>query len=251
VVNGPNPYAPPVSAEPPVPGTPPPGEVSVIEAIRWSFAGVGIGNLGLGLVLLFIPMVGGVLLMGWMAETHRRLVLRVGPAVPKFTFSEFGNFLMAGLPPITFALMVPLAMLAGVGVAAAMLGDQPDPGVLVGTLGVCFMACMVLSVLATSLTMAMMTRGELTGSLKEAFNLSASWAFAKRNFWALLGHHMLLGLLALPLMALGLLAFFVGLYIVAVALQFASLHLRWQIYERDLARGAEPVVVRTQPGGDM
>jgi hypothetical protein len=260
VVNGPNPYAAPGSEAPPVPATPPPPEVSVVAAIRWSFAGVGIGNLALGLLLLFIPMVGGLLLMGWMAETHRRLALRVGPSVPKFTFSEFGNFLMAGLPPfavqmaVSFVLMVPLGVLGGMGAAFALAGSSGgglDPTLMIAVLGGGGLLCVVLAFLVSALTMAMMVRGELSGSIKEAFNLRDSWAFAKRNFGALLGHHMLLGVLALPLMALGVLALFIGLYIVAIALQFASLHIRWQIYERDVARGAEPIFIRTQPGADL
>ena len=237
-----------------------PHDVSVVESIRWSFAGVGIGNLGIGLLLLFIPMVGGVLLMGWMAETHRRLALRIGPAVPKFKFADFGNYLMSGLPPfavqmaVTFVAMIPLTFVAGAGVAFAVVAtpkSEPNPILLAVTFGIVGLVCVVVAFLVSGLTMSMMTRGELTGSIKEAFNLRDTWTYMKRNFWALLGHHMLLGLLALPLMLLGVLAFFVGIYIVAVALQFASLHLRWQIYERDVARGAEPMFVRTLPGADL
>jgi hypothetical protein len=258
-VNGPNPYAAPGNDGPPVPPAAPPPDVSVIDAIKWSWSGVGFGNLAIGLLLLFIPMVGGILLMGWIAETHRRLALRIGPAVPKFRFSEFGNFLMSGLPPfavqmaVTFVLMFPLGVIAGMGAAFALASgpEGPDPVALGLLLGVGGLVTVVLAFVVGVLTMAMTIRGELSGSIKEAFNLPASWAFAKRNFAALVGHHVVLMLLAMPLMALGLLALFVGIYIVAIALQFAGLHLRWQIYERDVARGAEPVFVRTQPGADI
>lgn len=260
-MNGPNPYAPPGHDGPPVPAIAPPPTVSAMDAIKWSFSGVGFGNLALGLLLLFIPMVGGILLMGWMAETHRRLALRVGPSVPKFRFSELGNYLTSGLPPfavqmaVSLVLIIPFGLFAGVGAAVAVLAGRPGaepPAVLLGgVLGVGGLLCVVLVLVVLALTLAMTIRGELTGSIKEAFNVSASWAFTKRNFAALVGHHFVLGLLAMPLMALGLLALVVGMYIVAVALQFASLHLRWQIYERDVARGAEPVFVRTHPGADL
>ena len=97
----------------------------------------------------------------------------------------------------------------------------------------------------------MLADPESPALLTPAFNIPASWAFAKRNFAALVGHHFVLAVLGFPLLTLGLFALVVGVYVVAVALQFASLHLRWQIYERDVARGAEAVFVRTRPGADL
>ena len=250
-----NPYAAPASDDPAGPPTPVPTEVSALAAVKWSFSGVGFGNLALGLLLLLIPMVGGILLMGWHAETHRRLALRVGPAVPKFRFSEFGNYLMAGLPAfavqmaVAFIVSLPLALVAGVG--GAVVAMSGNTGVLAAGLGITVLLVMVVSFVVGIVVIPMQTRAELTGSIKQAFNVSASWAFAKRHFWAILGHHIVLSLIAIPLMIAGMLAVFIGMYFVVIALQFASMHLRWQLYERDVATGGEPLQIRTTPGADL
>ena len=98
-----NPYAPPVAnAYPQDPSTivEPGAKVSVIDSVKFAFSRqVGFGSLAMGLLLTFIPVVGPILLAGWMAESHRRLVRRESPSVRPFVFGEFVQYLTAGLVP--------------------------------------------------------------------------------------------------------------------------------------------------------
>ncbi|HEX5035352.1 MAG TPA: hypothetical protein VFW62_12810, partial [bacterium] len=50
------------------------------------------------------------------------------------------------------------------------------------------------------------------------------------------------------MMFAGMLFLFVGMYLVIVMLNFTYLHLRWQIYERYLRSGGEPIPLQTKSG---
>lgn len=239
------------------PGIEPPVELSTMEAVKWSFKATGLGNLAMGLLLLIIPMVGPVLLQGWMAQIHRRLVRREGPAVRSFQFDQFSDTLKAGLVPFlvqmagSMIIMIPMMviMVAGFAVITAVAagGGGSVGGIMVGlgALGM-FVVIMGLSLAAGVVLKAFTIRAELTGDLKAAFDFKAGMAMVKRQFKPMLVHMILLTLISIPLSFAGLLVFFIGVYIVAVALSFAQLHLRWQMYEHDIKSGGE--VLEVYPG---
>jgi hypothetical protein len=258
-----NPYAPPAAAFDPPPDGPPlePGaSVDVIESVKFAFGRVGFGRLLLGLVLLIIPIVGPICLAGWMAETHRRLASRQSPPVLGFRFEQFGQYLMAGLVPfvaqmaVTMMVLFPLMAVTGIAAAVAIPmiakgGASTGALLVLGLFGaILFTAVMLIMVVVV---MVMQTRAELSGNFNVTFQPAGILATARRVWPSIVGHSLLLGLVAVPLMLLGLLALIVGVYVVAVALQFAQLHLRWQIHELDLRRGGDPIPIRAGNGADI
>jgi hypothetical protein len=260
-----NPYAPPAGGGadptrvPAAPVEPPPG-VSALASVRFAFTQVGLGNLAMGLLLLIIPIVGPILLAGWHAETHRRLVRRETPCVRRFAFGEFTSYLMAGLVPfvaqmaVTFMAMLPAVFVLGLGAAVAIplfARGGPEPAVVILlALGVAG-AALVVGVLVGVLVTAMQIRAELSGSFPRTFDPPAIGRFVQRRWLQILGHSLLLALLAMPLMVAGLLVFIVGIYLVVVAVQFAQVHLRWQIYEADVREGGEILPVFPGNGADL
>ncbi len=261
-----NPYQPPVTVPPsqssPTAAESPHPSISVVAAIRFGFSRhVGFGNLAMGLLLSIIPVVGPVLLAGWLAETHRRLVRRESPTVRSFELGEFVNYLTAGLVPFVAQLVasliaiIPMTVVGAIlaGVLFVVLDGQSTNnvtllifvGVICGVLVVAAMAAMALIFIAAEV------RAELTGSFATTFNLQGIGGFMKRQWKPIIGHSLLLSLLAVPLLLLGLLALVVGMYFVSVALQFAHLHLRWQLYESDLRQGGEMLPVFPGNGADL
>lgn len=251
-----NPYAPPAPGMPPAaPAMAPSANISVIEAIKFSF-GVGFGNLAMTLLLMLIPWVGPVALMGWLSETHRRLARREGPAVLSFRFGDFVEYLKGGVAPflvqlvVTMIAMLPMGIgigvLAGFAVAAE---ESPIALGLVVVVGLIGMTALMVIMMAVATGAGI--RAELTGDLGSAFEFKAVLAFAKRNWLSILGHNLALGLLMMPLAFVGILAFVIGVYFVLAAMQFSSMHLRWQIYEQDLARGGPPISVRAGNGAKI
>jgi hypothetical protein len=261
-----NPYAPPAGSPSQIPPQPggalqPPLQVSAWASVKFAFSSnVGFGNLLLGLLLLIIPIIGPILLAGWHAETHRRLVRREFPSVRGFEFGEFTNYLMAGLVPfvaqmaVTMVAMFPLMFVMGIVAAVAVPivaegGGSPIALAVMGLFGAALM--FVVTALMIVLVTSMLVRAELTGNFNRTFDLPAVWRFMGRRWQALLGYSLLLGLIAMPLMLLGLLAFFVGIYVVVVAIQFAQVHLRWQIYEADVRAGGEVLAIHPGNGADI
>lgn len=261
-----NPYAPPAGSHsqiPPQPGgaVQPPLQISALAAVRFAFSSnVGFGNLMLGLLLLIIPIIGPILLAGWHAETHRRLVRREAPAVRGFEFNEFSNYLMAGLVPfaaqmaVTMVAMFPMMLAMGIGAALVVPivadgGGSPVALAVVGLLAALVM--LVVMVFMIVLITAMQVRAELTGNFTRTFDIPAVWRFMGRRWQPILGYSFLLGLIAFPLMLLGLLALFIGIYVVVVGIQFAQVHLRWQIYEADVQAGGEVLPVFPGNGADL
>jgi hypothetical protein len=210
--------------------------------------------------MLIVPIVGPIVLAGWLAETHRRLARRESPPVLGFRFAELGDYLMAGLVPfaaqlaVSFVAVVPVVFVAGaLAVAAIPIVQQGDPSpIVIAALAAVFLAVTLVVVAACVVVLTVMQiRGELTGSFPATFDPRGLGQMIARVWKPALGYSLLLGLLSMPLLLAGLLALFVGVYFVAVALQFAQMHLRWQIYEADLARGGTPLPVRAGNGADL
>ena len=233
-------------------------KVSTIDAIRWSFTATGFAKLGKGTLLMLIPLVGPIVLMGWSAETHRRLVRREEPAIRDFQFAHFGRYLQLGLAPFLVQMLVSLILTVPISVFFVILAAV-IPAVIIGSEGnmdtSIFM--IVMAVISTMIFLGsfaslllikpMQIRVELSNDFGKAFELGAVLSFIKRQWMPMLFHSVVLSLLSLPLMLLGLLACYFGIFFVAVALQFAQLHLRWQIYERDLQSGAPAIVLAEDP----
>lgn len=260
-----NPYAPPVAnAYPQDPSTivEPRPKVSVIDSVKFAFSRqVGFGSLAMGLLLTFIPVVGPILLAGWMAESHRRLVRRESPSVRPFVFGEFVQYLTAGLVPflvqlvVTLVAMMPMLVIVGIMVAIMVpmftSGSDPNTTVVISmTLAVAIVVLVTMAVVGVVFT-AMEIRAELSGNFSITFRLDGVRRFASRQWKPILGHSLLLGLISIPLLLLGLLVFLVGVYFASVALQFAQMHLRWQIYESDVRLGGEVLPVFPGNGADL
>jgi hypothetical protein len=111
------------------------------------------------------------------------------------------------------------------------------------------MAVMVTLIGATSLVSgvllsAAVTRAELTEDFGESLKFGALWDYFRRTWKDALLSSFVFGLLAVPLVLLGMMLCFVGMYFAIVLLQVAAMHLRWQIYEVYLARGGAPIPVK-------
>ena len=230
-------------------------EVSVIAALRFAFEGEAAWTNLLWAALLyfstqFIPLVGLIVLQGWLAEVHRRLVRRQPNSYVKFDFADFSPYLSRGVAPfvVSFLTMLPL-MLAFVGfavtaafvsIAAQSSGGDAELWIMI-VLGLAGLASVPLGLLFLVLVNAAVTRAELSGDIGKSLAPSAVWAYARATFRVVLIKTLLLALLAFGLGLLGLLACFVGAFVAVSAIMIAHMHLRWQIYNDYLLKGGPPI----------
>lgn len=235
-------------------------EVSVIAAVRFAFEGEAAWVNLLWAALLyfstqFVPLLGLIVLQGWLAEVHRRLVRRHANSYVKFDFADFSPYLSRGVAPfvVSFLSMLPLVAIGVafvlvavlVSVAAQGTGGDAEPWLLaIGGLAV--LAGVPLGLLFLVLVNAAVTRAELSGDIGKSLAPGAVWAYSRATFRVVLVKTLLLALLALALGLVGLLACFVGAFVAVSAVMIAHMHLRWQIYNEYLLKGGAPIELAPQ-----
>jgi hypothetical protein len=213
-------------------------------------------NLLLGGICVLIPIVGPMVVLGWLITGFWARQDERFETFPDFDFSHFGKYLERGLWPFLVAfvasmavsiVMVPLAwilmipmMLAG-GFSSG--GHEANA---VGCFGVLAMILMMLvwAVMLVGLMLVLVPL-KIRASLTQDFAKSFDFGFVKR-FVALTWKEMVLSSLfvlatGLLFLCLGMIAFCVGMYFATVLTYFSWTHMHKQLYTLYLSRGGEPV----------
>lgn len=232
--------------------------MAYMESVRFAFSHPDwLKNLALLAVCGLIPVVGGIVQLGYCEEVvialHRR---REGDEVhPVFDFDDFGKYLQRGLWPFLAALLA--AFVIGMaatfvvygGIALCFLVGAAIggiPGLIAGLLlAAVVIAVWVAVTVATQCAMLPMTlRAALTRELGAAFD----FAFVKDVFERTRKELLLTVLFSMAAMlgfaAVGGLIVCVGGVFAMAAYLMTSAHLQWQIYELYLARGGRPIPVK-------
>ena len=200
-------------------------------------------NLLLVTICLFIPVVGPLVLMGYRAEVAERLTrdpdLRKHP---DFAFDRFMELLTRGLWPFLIQLigsfvLVPFALVAifgAIGLGAAI--NQPVIGMILG-----FLAYMLILLVGSAVLVPMVFHAELANR----FDVGGGFRFAV-SFLKLVGGkaivtYVVFSLLTIPIVFVGLLLCFVGVYPASVVAMMAGQHLMVQLYLDYLDRGGEEI----------
>jgi len=200
--------------------------------------------------LLLIPFIGQIAFLGYQAEVFQRLVRREENAMPKLATTDILPLLSRGISAfvveyiVMSATMFPAFMVIGALTFLAGNGGPPSRQglwliaiAIAGTMACVF--ALVMPVWNAAVTRVALTE-DLAGSLKPKAVLS----YARRTWTTVLFAYFVFSLLSTALGIAGMLACFVGCYPAIVLAQLASVHLRWQIYESQLARGGTLIPVK-------
>jgi len=210
-------------------------------------------NAMVAVVFLIIPLVGPGSMLGWHCEIARRLVRHgrgeaVDGVIPRLEFADLVRWLERGITPFIAQMIAsfPVSIVGGMLSAFAMVlvsigaANRAMGLVIVG--GVLFaLGLLALIVLSMAVVNAFVTRAELTGDLSKTLDVSAVWSYLKATFWPAVLANVVVLLIAIPLSLLGLIACFVGMFVVSVAIGVASVSIRVQIYQRYLEAGGEEI----------
>jgi hypothetical protein len=90
---------------------------------------------------------------------------------------------------------------------------------------------------------AAQTRAELTEDIGASLKLGAIWSYSRATWGKVMIKNITFGFLATGMILLGMLACYIGLYPVAVIIQLAGVHLRWQVYHWYIDRGGQAIPV--------
>ncbi len=213
-------------------------------------------NLLLGGVCVLIPIVGPMVVLGWLITGFWARQDQNFETFPDFDFSHFGKYLERGLWPflVTFVasmavsiVMVPVAWLLMIPMMlAGGLTSGSHEANAVGCFGLLALLLMMLvwAVLIVALMLVLMPL-KIRASLVQDFAKSFDFDFVKR-FVALTWKEMVLSSLfvmaaSVVLVPLGMIVFCVGAYFASVLIYFSWTHLHKQLYALYLSRGGEPV----------
>ena len=212
-------------------------------------------NLLLGGVCVLIPVVGPMVVMGWLITGFWGRQDERFETFPEFDFSHFGKYLERGLWPFLVAfvvgvgvsiLLVPLVWILMIPVMVAGGVSSGGDANLGGCLAVMMTIVMMLVwAVAIVVMMLVLVPLKIRASLTQDFAASFDMAFVKR-FVALTWKEMVVSSLfilgaSVVLTLLGMLVLCVGMYFAMVLIYFSWTHLNKQLYTLYVSRGGEPV----------
>jgi hypothetical protein len=208
-------------------------------------------NTLLGGLCVFIPIIGPIVILGWLLTGFWGRDDETFEMFPDFDFGNFGKYLERGVWPFLVMFVTSLAIMPAVfllmipmmaaGAFFSNNGGHDNP--LADAIVVILMVLLYLLMLAAmALVLAPL---KVRASLLQDFAGSFDLGFARR-FIALTWKEIILSWIftmvaGMTMAFLGALLFCVGLYFAMVPLYFCWTHLNKQLYALYLSRGGEPV----------
>ena len=210
-------------------------------------------NLLLAGICTLIPVVGPMVVLGWLVGGFWGRDAYDPVAFPDFDFSKFVKYLERGLWPMLVVLVASvvfmpvtwiLCVVPMVGVSL-LAGGHPHSnaaGVMLVLLIVfVIVAVAVLSLLMMLVLKPLMLRATLTQNFAPAFDLGWALRFLKRTWRECILAAVFLWVASIVLSLAGCLALCIGIYFVAGPIYFGMVHLDRQIYFLFLERGGDAV----------
>lgn len=212
-------------------------------------------NLLLGGLCVLIPIVGPIVLTGWLVTYFWGGAAGVGGGAARdFDFNQFTKYLerglwpflvvfivsMVGVPIVWILMFVPML---GSGMMAAAAGGRGS-GCFIGMGWLVMMLLMLVYVLGISLLLTpLKIRAAMTQNFAQAFKFAWIKHFIVLMWKEILISWLFLFAANLVLCFAGFLALCIGIYFAMVPSYFAWMHLSKQLYALYVSRGGEPVPI--------
>jgi hypothetical protein len=206
-------------------------------------------NLLLGGVCALIPILGIIVLMGWLVTGFWARREEGYATFPDFDFGQFSKYLERGLwlflvsLVVGLAIWIPLGILFGIlGVMASLVGGDGG-GVIAMLLGlVSFVIYVGAMLLVLCVLKPTMIRAALTQDFAKSFDFAFIKKFISLTWLESIVSSIFLAVASTVLITAGMVAFCIGSIFASVLVYFAWMHLDKQLYNLYLSRGGEPVV---------
>jgi hypothetical protein len=208
-------------------------------------------NLLLAGVCGIIPVIGPMVVKGWLITGFWGRDDERPETFPEFEFDKFGKYLERGLWPflVTFATGIALTLVVCVVVVpVVMVAGFLTGGRDSGCIGFIVFIFVAIFYLLVAVAMAfVVTPLMLRACLIQDFVQSFDFPFVKR-FVSLMWKEIVISSLFLVVASfvisfVGMLAFCIGLWFASVVIYFCWLHIEKQLYALYLSRGGQPIPV--------
>jgi hypothetical protein len=211
----------------------------------------------IGLLCNFVPVVGQIVLAGFLLENIELMHRYRKESLQDFDFNRLVIYLTRGLWPFLVQLLVTLPVTAVYVViyfaavffpfmTSAFSGQAPNMGwFFFGTMLASLLLNLVMIPLALVLV-PMCLRAGLAQDFKEGFSLAFVRDFLGRVWMEVLLAQLFLFVTGIVVTMVGFAAFCIGVYPAMVILMFAQYHLWHQLYELYLQRGGTPIPLKPE-----
>jgi hypothetical protein len=251
-VASPDPYSAPKPSIDPMPD---PGvSMRYMEAIRFPFQGphAWTNILMLGVAQL-VPIVGPIVLLGFVYDTLEALFRQKRTYAPPFDFDRLGDYLMRGIwvflvqMIVSFVIAVPGTVLIMGGQIGGMVlleqGEELAPlGIVVMGLG--YLAHFGLMMLMGFFMTPLSIRVGLVQDFGKSFDFAWYRSFLGKTWVEMLVVTLLGAFLGTAYAFVGFAFFCIGIYFTMAILIVTSMHLQFQLYLLFLARGGQAVEMK-------
>jgi len=208
-------------------------------------------NLLLLCVCQLIPVVGPIVVLGYFREVFLALRQDRRALYPPFVFGNFGPYLMEGIWPFLVGLasmlvLMPLTALSYVPLLAIPIFHLRGLAVALPILLTAALFVLI-GVLSSFVLIPIYVRAILMQEFVPAFNYAFVWDYIRRVWRQQILVHLFLAVTGIPLMLLGMLCCYIGMFPAMTILTFASWYLIFQLYWLYLERGGADIPVKTLP----
>lgn len=206
-------------------------------------------NLLLAAVCCLIPVVGPMVVLGWLITGFWCRKDESPATFPDFDFSNFVAWLQRGLWPMLVSIVAGIAVyfvfVIPIIIVSLVLGGSGRDGgggfmALIGGLVVLGLQ-LVMLLSFVFLIKPLMLRAILAQDFAAAFDFKFVKRFVSLTWLEILISSLFLAAASMVLGLAGMIALCVGVFLVPPVLYFAIVHLDKQLYQLYLARGGEPL----------
>lgn len=257
---GDNPYAPPkdLGPNPPAwgPGPGGPFRYQYLRAMQYVFENPNYMNnlLFCGLCAL-IPVIGSLMVLGYMCLVMEDLIATQGTRYRDFEFGKLGDYLGRCLHPFLVSLVGGLVVggaifvvyIGGIMMVALASGGAGEEGggiVAVILMPILFIAVITLQILGQCMLTPMGIRAALTQDIGEGFRFAWAWDFFQRTKLEMILTAFFLILSAMVAEFVGLLMCCVGILFTMMVVAYGQAFFAYQLYQLYLSRGGQPVQIK-------
>lgn len=207
-------------------------------------------NLLFGGICILIPIIGPIVLMGWLITGFWARKEENPETFPDFDFGNFSKYLERGLWPflVTLAASFALSILFFIivfipsiliGVIAGDNGSNGFLGLILGMFILCIEVVLMISIYLV-LT-PLMIRATILQDFMPSFDLAFIKKFISLTWLEIILSGLFISVASVVLMGIGFIAFCVGIYFAMALIYFGWAHIGKQLYKLYLSRGGEEI----------
>jgi hypothetical protein len=203
-----------------------------------------------------IPILPGLVLIGYQCEMLEALAVRPQQTYPDFKMERIMDYLVRGLWPFVIALigsivMIPvLLIIIGIptltmGLLASAAGEDGAGVVLAVMVPIIVILTIVTAIACNVVLVPFLLRAALTQDIGASLDLRFAKDFVRKMWKETILAGLFLIVVAIGAQIIGLLLFCIGVLFTVPFVQFAQVHLGLQLYRLYIARGGEKIPLKS------